>query len=133
MSKLTYNDAVATINSTRRTSLEDLDFEIAPYSYEIECAWNDAEFYCFMLLIDGKKGWRLPTLRELSLIRKCPTTRLQMPRYSYWSAETADEAQFAWTMLFNAGSGSWRPDYARKSASRTIRPVRSLRKQTQDV
>ena len=39
--------------------------EFAPEKYWIELDWYDAKVYCFSLTIDGKTGWRLPTLKSL--------------------------------------------------------------------
>ena len=38
--------------------------EIAPEQYHIECTYDDALLYCFQLNIDGKTGWRLPSVRD---------------------------------------------------------------------
>ena len=40
-----------------------LKIEIAPKS-DSHMSYNDAILYCFSLNIDGKIGWRLPTLDE---------------------------------------------------------------------
>lgn len=45
-----------------------MKFEIAPKSTEMQTNWEDAKLYCFALNIDGKTGWRLPTLKELFYI-----------------------------------------------------------------
>ena len=38
--------------------------EIAPKDYWIHCTYAEAILYCFLLEIDNKKGWRLPTSLE---------------------------------------------------------------------
>jgi hypothetical protein len=40
-----------------------LNIELAPAS-DSQMSYNDAILYCFSLNIDGKIGWRLPTLDE---------------------------------------------------------------------
>jgi hypothetical protein len=40
-----------------------LKIEIAPKS-DSQMSYNDAILYCFSLNIDGKIGWRMPTLDE---------------------------------------------------------------------
>ena len=35
----------------------------------LQANWNDARLYCFSLKVDGKVGWRLPTIEELEEIR----------------------------------------------------------------
>jgi hypothetical protein len=45
-----------------------MNIEIAPFEYEKTLSIDDAMLYCFTLNIDGKTGWRLPTLTELKYI-----------------------------------------------------------------
>lgn len=40
--------------------------EFAPEEYWIDLNWYDAKVYCFALNIDGKTGWRLPTVEEFA-------------------------------------------------------------------
>lgn len=42
-----------------------LDFEVAPIEYRVRLTYDEAIMYCFSLNIDGKVGWRLPTLDEV--------------------------------------------------------------------
>jgi hypothetical protein len=39
--------------------------ERAPEEYHKTLTYEEALLYCFSLNIDGKTGWRLPTLREI--------------------------------------------------------------------
>lgn len=40
--------------------------EFAPDDYrKFELDWYEAKLYCFSLNIDGKVGWRLPTIDEI--------------------------------------------------------------------
>ena len=39
--------------------------ERAPEEYHKTLTYEEAVLYCFLLNIDGKTGWRLPTLREI--------------------------------------------------------------------
>lgn len=41
-----------------------IEYEIAPEEYWQELTLNDAMLYCFSLNIDGKIGWRFPTVHE---------------------------------------------------------------------
>jgi hypothetical protein len=43
-----------------------MNIEIAPKETEIQATWDNAMMYCLFLEIDGKTGWRLPTLSELN-------------------------------------------------------------------
>lgn len=123
-----HTTAIRKVNQSQRTKLKSFQIEIAPEEYEIEGQWADAEFYCFMLSINGKKGWRLPTIQELAQIRKS-RTKLQLQKKIYWTSETYNQRDgtYAWALSFNQGSGVWRPEYYRKSMSTTIRPVRTIK------
>jgi hypothetical protein len=39
--------------------------ERSPEEYHKTLTYEEALIYCFSLNIDGKTGWRLPTLREI--------------------------------------------------------------------
>ena len=60
-----------------------MDFEIAPKETEIKSNWDDAKLYCFTLNIDGKVGWRLPTIDEL---REIYNSENDFEKYWYWSS-----------------------------------------------
>jgi hypothetical protein len=38
--------------------------ELAPEEYWIECTFQEIKMYLFVLTIDGKQDWRLPTEEE---------------------------------------------------------------------
>jgi hypothetical protein len=38
--------------------------ELAPEEYWIECTFQEIKLYLFVLTIDGKQDWRLPTEEE---------------------------------------------------------------------
>ena len=45
--------------------------EIAPLDFwRYELDWDEARFYCFSLNINGKTGWRLPTVDELTYLMR---------------------------------------------------------------
>jgi formylglycine-generating enzyme required for sulfatase activity len=71
-----------------------MNFEIAPQSTERQLKWNDAKMYCFSLTIDGKTGWRLPTIEELEEISQSENKLL---RSYYWSSEVYDDRR-AWLL-----------------------------------
>ena len=58
-----------------------MKFEIAPEW--IKATWDDARLYCFSLNIDGKTGWRLPTVGEL---HRMYNLNLIKPA-NWWSSE----------------------------------------------
>jgi len=45
--------------------------------------WNSARLYCFALRIDGKVGWRLPTIEELDSLHH---TKVIQSDLGYWSS-----------------------------------------------
>jgi hypothetical protein len=45
-----------------------MNIQIAPFKYEKKLSNEDAMLYCFTLTIDGKNGWRLPTIKEIEYI-----------------------------------------------------------------
>ena len=42
-----------------------MHFELSPIEYEKTLTIDEAIVYCYSLNIDGKVGWRLPTIPEL--------------------------------------------------------------------
>lgn len=42
-----------------------MHFELSPPEYEKTLTIDEAIMYCYSLNIDGKVGWRLPTISEL--------------------------------------------------------------------
>ena len=78
--------------------------------------WTLAMSHCYTLELGGRKGWRLPTVEELSSL--VDTTQsdpalpsghpfsnvILTPFTPYWSASTvADNTVFAWTVGFHNG------------------------------
>ena len=61
----------------------NLKFEIAPKETEIEAKWDAAMNYCQSLNLDGKTGWRLPTIEELSEIYESSNN---FEKDWYWSS-----------------------------------------------
>jgi hypothetical protein len=78
-----------------------MNFEIAPKSTEIQANWDDTRLYCFLINIDGKIGWRLPTIEELS---KIYTIRdYGFTRDSYWSSSVDNHSKKYWVLNCNVG------------------------------
>jgi hypothetical protein len=67
------------------------DLEIANLTYKDNLTYDEAVFYCFLLNIDGKIGWRLPTVYECEIIRKQAEpnllTALKQENWVYTSTE----------------------------------------------
>ena len=75
--------------------------------------WEQACKHCYQKELAGRKGWRLPTIEELSSVvdtsrlspslpEGCPFTGVHA--YFYWSATTdVDEEENAWYVVFAAG------------------------------
>ena len=98
-----------------------MKFEISPKSTEIQANWDDALLYCFSLNIDGKTGWRLPTVEELNEIYQAEN---DFEETWYWtSIESSYSVQLAWYQHMSNGYQS----YAVKSYDGNyIRAIRSL-------
>ena len=47
-----------------------MKLEFSPAEYQRVLPLSEAKLYCFALVIDGKTGWRLPTLAELGELYK---------------------------------------------------------------
>lgn len=72
------------------------NIEIAPYEYWTdELPFQEAKLYCFSLNIDGKIGWRFPTLQECDMIRKQADSNLRLllteKNWVYTSSEPFDD------------------------------------------
>jgi hypothetical protein len=96
-----------------------MNFEIAPKSTETYLKWDDARLYCFALNIDGKTGWRLPTINELVEIYY---TQHNLRLDNYWSSTVACDDTYAEMFAFHRhlerrGSKSW---------GQYVRAVRSI-------
>jgi len=75
--------------------------------------WNDARFQCTSLTTGGRKGWRLPSVHELTSLIDPSVTNPALPSGHpflnvqssyYWSATTiADRSTFAWAVHFSDG------------------------------
>lgn len=50
--------------------------------------WDDARLYCFSLNIDGKVGWRLPTIEELDSLHHTGKIKSEL---TYWSSKTYED------------------------------------------
>ena len=75
--------------------------------------WEQACTYCYQKELADRKGWRLPTIEELSSLVDTSRLSPSLPEgspftgvhaYFYWSATTdADEEENAWYVVFAAG------------------------------
>ena len=63
------------------------NIEISPKEYERTLSWDDAIFYCQLLVIDGKDNWRLPNKNELYTIH---ASFNDFDRGNYWSSDEMD-------------------------------------------
>lgn len=73
--------------------------EIASKSTEIQSNWYDGKLYCFSLNINGKTGWRLPTMTELCEI---DISTNDFDGDFYWSSNE-DSSLVAWAKHFDYG------------------------------
>jgi hypothetical protein len=87
------------------SNIYDMNIELAPIEYMKAMSWDEAKLYCFLLNIDGKIGWRLPTMRELHwlgsmelITSKQHGDPRKYPRY--WSSdEHSDYVDCAWIAM----------------------------------
>ncbi len=97
-----------------------MKFETAPIKYPKALNYEDAKLYCFALTIDGKTGWRLPTIDELRVIFS--TTKAY--RNYYWSS-TASMEKDGYQQIMFFHDGAVMPDH--KSSTNFVLPVRDLK------
>ena len=96
-----------------------MNFEIAPKETEIKSNWDDAKLYCFSLNIDGKVGWRLPSIDELREIYKSEN---DFEQRWYWSS-TEFTGNYAWFQTMSNGY----QNYCKKNhGSHYVRAIRSI-------
>ena len=64
--------------------------------------WEDAKEFC-----ESCKGWRLPTIRELSFLYEFNQSKDLCKGFRYWTSEEfdnyGDDLRFAWAQNFNNG------------------------------
>jgi len=105
--------------------------EIAPKEYEISIGYQEARMYCFSLNIDGKIGWRLPTIEELENIYTCVNDF--MKNGWYWSSTEVENG--VWFKSFSQypkhGPTGWKDiiyftEFHTNVNSMLVRPVRDL-------
>jgi hypothetical protein len=73
-----------------RISTADVDIlsKIEFYLVNICLEWDDARLYCFSLNINGKSGWRLPTIDELDALYLYGSIDSKL---SYWSSTVYED------------------------------------------
>lgn len=105
--------------------------ELAPQSTDVILNWKDANLYCFLLNIDGKLGWRLPTLDEMMDIGEVVDSSLILPA-AYWTSNQfvsstvqppEDIEQYC---IYLAPLREWSAWYVSKSKSCRVRAVRDI-------
>lgn len=106
-----------------------MNVELSPPEYTRVMTWDEAKLYCFALNIDGKIGWRMPSMLELHSFREEMIYSVS-PVYPkpnrYWSkAEHPDYSQCIWVAVqfdtFTHTTWSGKDDN-----NILVRPVRDL-------
>ena len=77
-----------------------MKIEISPKEYERRLNWNDAIFYCQLLVIDDKIDWRLPTKEELNFIFNSEN---DFKGECYWSS-TKGDGHGVWAQYMDTGT-----------------------------
>lgn len=75
-----------------------MKFEIAPKETEVRLNWADARLYCFSLDIDGKTGWRLPTIAEILKMHRSDN---DLEVWYYWSSEDESDVSLSYGSKHN--------------------------------
>ena len=80
---------------------------------KIERTWNDAVTYCYQKTVGGRKGWRLPTVDELTSLVDSTQSNPSLPSGHpflnvqsdvYWSdTSSASDAASAWYVSMYTG------------------------------
>lgn len=101
-----------------------MNFQIAPKSTEVKLNWEDAKLYCFSLNIDGKTGWRVPSVEELKYVMlnsdKINTTKF------YLSLTPADKDNTYCSLILESNYILSPGRIHADAADDVIRPVRTL-------
>lgn len=114
--QITYESITNRYGIIPTRDVEPLLVEIAPIEYETKLVWHEAKLYCFLLTIDGKVGWRLPTTKEFKAIYLSDNDL----KGSYWSSEEY------FPRVMSVNMHSCHPSYTLSSQVRNVRPVRTL-------
>jgi hypothetical protein len=70
-----------------------MSIEIAPLDTIVQLNYDAAKLYCWSLVIDDKRGWRLPTINEISASMQIPSDAL------YWVYDDANDSKQALAAL----------------------------------
>lgn len=69
-----------------------MSIEVAPEEYRVHnINWDAARLFCFSLNIDGKVGWRLPTVDELTGKRHEFDLDFDDPSVWVWTIDCTDD------------------------------------------
>jgi hypothetical protein len=74
------------------------NIEVAQYDFPKKMNWEDAKIFCTNL----GKGWRLPTIEELSFLYQNKDEIGSFSKSNYWSNST-NNASGAWSQNFSNG------------------------------
>lgn len=78
-----------------------MNIELAPIEYQKALNWYDANLYCFSLNIDGKIGWRLPTVKEESWLKH---QSIPSSDEWYWTADEQGDSVVCYNWHSELGS-----------------------------
>lgn len=95
--------------------------ELSPPVTDVRLNWDDANLYCFSLNIDGKTGWRLPTLDEIMDISQVVNSTLILPA-AYWTSNT-DSGKYC---VYIAPVQTWSAWYMDRMKIYRVRAVRDI-------
>jgi len=77
--------------------------------------WSTACDHCYNLVVDNRKGWRLPTIEETTSLIDASQSNPALPIghpfspsywFYFWSSTTHSDTYNAWVINFNTGSAA---------------------------
>jgi hypothetical protein len=101
----------------------NLSFEIAPIETEITTGWTEAKQYCNNLNVNGKIGWRLPTIEELKCIRDSENHFDTTANWWYWSSSYEKIGDKVWGLDFGDGLTHLKNTTGHRAYVRAVRTI----------
>ena len=115
-----YVRAVRSLDVIANRRSTTLRFETSPKKSEIQGRWSEANEYIENLTIDGKSGWRLPTIEELNEIYLYGN---DFKKAWYWSSTTDDNGYVYSQYMGNGNQGCFGGELYKEYYVRVVRSL----------